>query len=74
MIYFHVVFFIIDVDECKTNPCIAGRCTNIQGSYICTCPPEKTGKNCEEGIDRLLHSVILSNLKCYNFIFKYSDF
>ena len=32
---------IIDIDECVRDPgiCGAGRCTNTEGSYFCTCDP-----------------------------------
>ena len=36
-------------DVCDPNPCGRGNCTAIEGGhyYICECPPETTGYNCE---------------------------
>ena len=39
-------FFILDLDECKgkTHKCdVNANCTNIPGSYNCTCRPGYTG-------------------------------
>lgn len=55
----------VDVDECKENPriCNGGKCTNIEGGYICTCTdgliPGKDGASCigKSDLDKL------SNLK-----------
>lgn len=27
----------LDIDECKTNPCLNGTCHNLPGGYSCTC-------------------------------------
>lgn len=48
----------VDVDECKENPriCNGGKCTNIEGGYICTCTdgliPGKDGASCIGKSDR----------------------
>jgi hypothetical protein len=50
-----VSIFISDVDECLRNPCMYnGTCLNTRGSYMCTCPRERTGKNCMDGEFRIL--------------------
>lgn len=36
-----------DIDECVSNPCSNGNCTNTPGGYECSCPPDRTGVNCE---------------------------
>jgi hypothetical protein len=35
---FSISFEILDVDECKVNPC-NGACINFPGSYQCICDP-----------------------------------
>jgi hypothetical protein len=47
--------FISDVDECLRNPCMYnGTCLNTRGSYMCTCPQERAGKNCMDGESKIL--------------------
>ncbi|XP_025084650.1 fibrillin-1-like isoform X2 [Pomacea canaliculata] len=29
----------VDIDECLSSPCLNGSCTNINGSYTCSCSP-----------------------------------
>lgn len=37
----HLIYPTIDINECLTQRdiCGAGRCTNTEGSYFCTCDP-----------------------------------
>ena len=38
----------VDVDECLSSPCFnGGTCSNTNGSYICACIEDWTGKDCE---------------------------
>lgn len=37
----------IDTDECLSNPCIHGKCTNELNRYKCYCDDAYTGTNCE---------------------------
>ena len=44
------VLFSLDVDECAGSPCKNGaKCSNIHGSYLCSCKAGFTGKNCDAG-------------------------
>ena len=44
------VFFIIDIDECSSNPCQNGAtCNNGVNGYTCNCMAGFTGDNCQTG-------------------------
>ena len=50
----------LDVDECAGTPCKNGaKCSNIPGSYLCSCKAGFTGKNCDTG--QLARSLFNSN-------------
>ena len=41
---------VSDIDECLADPCLHnGNCTNTDGSYTCSCVPQWTGYNCQNG-------------------------
>ena len=41
--------YFVDIDECSSNPCVRGNCTDVVATYHCTCPPGYTGINCQTG-------------------------
>ena len=45
------VIFVLDVNECKSNPCEnGGTCTNAVNGYTCKCVPGYTDKTCRTGL------------------------
>ena len=41
----------VNIDDCLTNPCQNGTCTDLIKGYFCSCFTGYTGKNCSTNID-----------------------
>jgi len=41
------IYCEIDIDECASNPCVHGDCTDLVNAYSCSCLPGWTGTNCD---------------------------
>ena len=51
-IHYQDIFLISDIDECSmaVSVCLhGGSCINTDGGYICQCPIQWFGDNCEFG-------------------------
>ena len=44
------IFTSTDIDECRLEPCLnGGKCTDLIGSFMCSCVPGFTGTVCQTG-------------------------
>ena len=44
---FDVYMYSVNIDECATNPCVHGVCSDGVASYTCTCDQGYEGDNCQ---------------------------
>ena len=51
------IVILADIDECASNPCVNGACTDGENRWECTCQPGWTGENCEIGVFGLITNV-----------------
>ncbi|KAJ8312559.1 hypothetical protein KUTeg_009932 [Tegillarca granosa] len=55
---------IVEVDECASNPCVYGKCTDYINRYQCACYPGYHGNNCQYGKfipQTIQHLSVISN-------------
>ena len=58
-------FLFQEFKACASNPCVNGNCFYKNNTYVCSCLPGYTGKNC--GISNLKYIFKISTLE---YIFK----
>ncbi|XP_067221405.1 von Willebrand factor D and EGF domain-containing protein isoform X2 [Chanodichthys erythropterus] len=56
----------VDVDDCRSNPCLSGTCVDGLNSFTCHCPEGFTGVICDEDIDECLSAPCYSGVSCRN--------
>ena len=39
--------FLIDINDCETEPCVNGDCTDGDNEYTCNCVDGYEGANCD---------------------------
>ena len=49
-------YFVLDIFECISNPCVHGECLDDLSFYRCACDDGYTGWNCDVDIDECLSS------------------
>eukprot|EP00794_Sanderia_malayensis_P009603 gene9603-10590_t len=57
----------IQTDNCKTNPCVNGKCSNLVGSFKCICHKGYEGQRCEIQTDNCKTNPCV-NGKCSNLV------
>ncbi|KAG8447867.1 hypothetical protein GDO86_015106 [Hymenochirus boettgeri] len=54
----------INIDDCKSKPCIHGSCMDLEADYQCNCMTGYTGRNCETNLDDCQHHECLNGGSC----------
>ena len=44
----------VDIDECKSNPCVYGLCEDGHLAYTCICHLGYTGANCQDKSEHVM--------------------
>ncbi|XP_048353079.1 protein crumbs homolog 1 isoform X2 [Sphaerodactylus townsendi] len=62
----------INIDECTSNPCVHGNCSDGIASYKCVCDPGFQGMRCEEDIDDCRGHLCANGATCIDEVNSYS--
>ncbi|KAM9325272.1 protein crumbs homolog 2 [Gastrophryne carolinensis] len=62
----------INIDDCKSQPCIHGLCVDLVADYQCNCPSGYTGRNCETDVDDCQEHQCLNGGTCLDGVNSYT--
>lgn len=62
----------ININECASNPCVHGNCSDGVASYKCMCNPGYRGTRCEEDIDNCQGHLCANGATCIDGVNSYS--
>lgn len=66
------VFVLPDTNECDSNPCMNGNCTDGYHSYQCECDAGYNGNDCADNIDDCMTNSCQNNATCQDGVNGYS--
>ncbi|TRY94153.1 hypothetical protein DNTS_026143 [Danionella cerebrum] len=56
----------VDIDDCRSNPCLSGSCVDAVNSFSCRCPAGLTGVICDEDINECTSAPCYPGVPCRN--------
>ncbi|KAE8583490.1 hypothetical protein XENTR_v10020541 [Xenopus tropicalis] len=62
----------INIDDCKSSPCLHGFCIDLEADYQCSCEAGYTSRNCEININDCQHHQCLNGGTCVDGVNNYT--
>ena len=60
--------YILDINECGSNPCVHGDCNDLVAGYTCTCDIGWEGTGCEIGKYKGMFSLFSVCMQRHNYV------